>query len=400
MKEKTSPAAYVHRGMGAPSRWNRFLWWLATAEEELIRDCMIDRNRYAIIGMSVMGTWLFATFAWTYFFSTVTPNLPIACFLGFFMGCIILSIDRALIKGITRSNKRKFIPLVFRGLLAVTIGVFMAQPALLYLFDKEIHVQTSLDNEHRKKEKRMRQDSVYQASRADLLRSKNELEQQLSTKYGEVSQARQIFIAETDGTGGSKRPGLKDVAKAKQDEYQKLDIEYQQMQGQLRPRLRMVDSSLHAIDVTVQKEQQAFEALLNDGFITRIEALNHLVKDNPAVAFRYYLLVALLMLIELMPVIAKTLLPTGSYDEKVRLREELEKETIQKDHDRELSVRQIYGEGALEQDSRFIKDFFATASRNQYENMRQYLSTWVDDGRSLDQVWYDVKKNMFTKQHN
>ena len=162
----------------------------------------------------------------------------------------------------------------------------------------------------------------------------------------------------------------------------------------------MVDSSLHAIDVTVQKEQQAFEALLNDGFITRIEALNHLVKDNPAVAFRYYLLVALLMLIELMPVIAKTLLPTGSYDEKVRLREELEKETIQKDHDRELSVRQIYGEGALEQDSRFIKDFFATASRNQYENMRQYLSTWVDDGRSLDQVWYDVKKNMFTKQHN
>lgn len=210
----------------------------------------------------------------------------------------------------------------------------------------------------------------------------------------------QAFIAETDGTGGSKRPGLKDVAKAKQDEYQKLDIEYQQIQGQLQPRLRMVDSSLHAIDVTVQKEQQAFEALLNDGFITRIEALNHLVKDNPAVAFRYYLLVALLMLIELMPVIAKTLLPTGSYDEKVRLREELEKETIQKDHDRELSVRQIYGEGALEQDSRFIKDFFATASRNQYENMRQYLSTWVDDGRSLDQVWYDVKKNMFTKQHN
>ena len=106
------------------------------------------------------------------------------------------------------------------------------------------------------------------------------------------------------------------------------------------------------------------------------------------------------MLIELMPVIGKTLLPTGSYDEKVRLREVLEKETIQKEHERELAIKEIYGQGAFDQDSRFIKDFFATASRNQYENMHQYLSTWVDDGRSLDQVWHDVKKNMFTKQDN
>ncbi len=398
MQEKTTPI--VHRGTNAPSKWNRFLWWLATAEEELIRDCVIDRNRYAIVGMSVLGTWLFATFAWTYFFSTVTSSFFAACLLGIFMGCIILSIDRALIKGITRSNKRKFIPLAFRGLLAITIGIFMAQPALLYLFDKEIHVQASLDNEQRKKEKRTRQDSVYQVSRAALLRSKNELEQQLAAKYNEVSQARQAFISETDGTGGSKRTGLKDVAKAKQGEYLKLDTEYQQMQSQLQPQLRMTDSSLHAIDVSIQNEQRAFESLLNDGFITRIEALNNLVKNNTAVAFRYYLLVSLLMLIELMPVIGKTLLPTGSYDEKVRLREVLEKETIQKEHERELAIKEIYGQGAFDQDSRFIKDFFATASRNQYENMHQYLSTWVDDGRSLDQVWHDVKKNMFTKQDN
>ncbi|HAK11175.1 MAG TPA: hypothetical protein DCO78_03625, partial [Chitinophagaceae bacterium] len=57
-----------------PTRWEQFLWWLATAEADLLKTCVVDRNRYAIIGMSVMGTWIFATLAWTYFFSTVVSN--------------------------------------------------------------------------------------------------------------------------------------------------------------------------------------------------------------------------------------------------------------------------------------------------------------------------------------
>jgi hypothetical protein len=42
------------------------------------------------------------------------------------------------------------------------------------------------------------------------------------------------------------------------------------------------------------------------------------------------ILVAILLLIELMPVISKTLLPEGTYDEKVLLREKIEKELTPK----------------------------------------------------------------------
>ncbi len=123
-----------------PAIFTRFLWWLATAEKELLIDCVIDRNRYAITGMTVLATWLFATLAWIYFFSTVISNIFAAIALGLFMGGIILTIDRALIKGITSNNKKRVAPLLFRSVLALTIGTFMAQPALLYLFNKEIHV--------------------------------------------------------------------------------------------------------------------------------------------------------------------------------------------------------------------------------------------------------------------
>src|SRR4249919_1283135 len=81
-----------------PSSFTRFLWWLATAERELIVDCAIDRNRYAITGFTVLATWLFATLAWSYFFTTVVSNAITAILLGIFMGGIILCIDRVLIK--------------------------------------------------------------------------------------------------------------------------------------------------------------------------------------------------------------------------------------------------------------------------------------------------------------
>jgi Domain of unknown function (DUF4407) len=312
-----------------PGWFTKFLWWLSTAEQELIETAVVDRNRYAITGMTVMGTWLFATLAWAYFFSTVVSNIWATILLGIFMGGVILGIDRALIKGINRANKQKLIPISFRVLMAMTIGLFMAQPALLYLFDKEIHTQISIDNEQRKLSKLQKQDSVYMSIKQPLLIERNKLQAQLITKDKEVSYARESFIAETDGTGGSKKIGLKDIAKAKQQAYQKLEADYTALEQSLTPGIRSADSSLKNIDAGILKEQAAFETLLNDGFITRIEALNNLIKNNGSVAFRYYLLVAILMLIELMPVIAKTLLPSGTYDEHVTLRETYEIKSLQ-----------------------------------------------------------------------
>ncbi|MFX4959706.1 DUF4407 domain-containing protein, partial [Acinetobacter baumannii] len=76
---------------------------------------------------------------------------------------------------------------------------------------------------------------------------------------------------------------------------------YTDLEKRSRPALINIEKSLSAIEAAMTKEQDAFAVLLNTGFITRIEALNNLVKQNSAVAFRYYLLVGILLLIELMP---------------------------------------------------------------------------------------------------
>ena len=383
----------------APNRWEKFLWWLATVEKELIKDCVIDRNRYAIVGMSVLGTWLFATLAWTYFFSTTVSNIYASIVLGIFMGLIILSIDRMLIKGINAVNKNKITALAFRFLLAITIGFFMAQPVLLYLFDKEVHLQISLDNEQRKKDKLAQQEATLATVKHDLLSKRIFLQHQLDTLYKEVAAARNNFIAETDGTGGSKKIGLKDIAQAKQNEYIKLDAAYNRLQQMNAPQLKTLDSSLSVMETNIQNEQQQFNLLLNDGFLSRIEALSHLIENNAAMRFRYYLLVALLMLIELMPVIAKILLPAGSYEAKVKLRDAMENELIQQNMQQEQQLKELYNQLAFEQDSSFIKDFMANTATERTNKLKTNINEWKDNtAKSFDSFWNETKKEMLSKQ--
>ena len=81
--------AFSQRESYEPSQFSEFLWWLSTAEKEILVDSVIDRNRYRIIGMTVLATWAFASFTWTYFFSTIVDSLVMAVALGLFMGFII-----------------------------------------------------------------------------------------------------------------------------------------------------------------------------------------------------------------------------------------------------------------------------------------------------------------------
>lgn len=384
-----------------PTQWDEFLWWLSTAEKELLAQCVVDRNRYRIVGTTVLATWSFATLAWTYFWCTITTNWFLSVLLGLFMGFIILTIDRALIKGMNKFNKNKISPLLLRSILAITLGTFMAQPAILFMFDKEIKLQASLDNEVRKRNKQQELDSLYNPQKQVLKAERIQYQNQLDAKYTEVSNARQQFIAETDGTGGTGKVGIKTIALAKKDQYEKLDNEYKSLVSALQPNIASIDSNLTTINTIMKKENDVFAGLLNNGFLTRIEALNNLVKKNVALQWRYFLIVIIVMLIELMPVLAKTLLPAGTYDEKVKLTEEMEKEVAEGNQLKERQLKEMYNQLANEKDEAFIKHFFSLTEAERNEKMKYRLEKWTaNHDESFDGFWSEFKKDMLTKQEN
>ena len=393
--------AVSQRESYTPSRFSEFLWWLSTAEKEILVDSVIDRNRYRIIGMTVLATWAFASFSWTYFFITITHSVFIAVTLGLFMGFIILTIDRALIKGITKFNKRQFTPLLFRGLLALTIGTFMAQPAVLYMFDAEIKLQVSLDNEKKKQTKRQGSDLLYKNQKDELIRQKETIKKELHTRYDLVTKARVNFLSETDGSGGTGKIGLKDIAIAKRIEYQKLDEEYASLLKEDQPKLDSTEVALNAIENNIKMAEADFVNYLNNGFLTRVEALNNILTNNTTLQFRYYLIVFILMLIELMPVIAKILLPSGSYDEKVMLREEMEIDIADSNIRKEQQLKEMYNQLAFENDTDAIHSFFSITREGRNEKIKAFSKKWKEENhQSFDGLWEKMKKEILTKQEN
>ena len=377
---------------------DRFLWWLSTAEPELIHDCTVDRNRYRITGFIVLCTWLFATLAWTYFFSTGMDSPWQYIPLGIFMGFIILCIDRALIKGINRKNKNKLLPLLFRGLLALTIGLFMAQPAVLYLFDKEVKMQASLDNEQRKMIKRNQLDSLYATQIAETERQIDVLQNELDSSSARVDRARAGYLQEADGSGGTGKVGISTIALAKRAEYQKLDTAYKQLLAKHEPYMDSLRNALGSIELNKKEQETAFAALLNNGFLTRIEALNNLVSANEAVAMRYKLIVAILMLIELMPVIAKMMLPSGPYEEKIQMTEEKEREIFRRNLDREQEMKTHFNDVAHEADRKAINEFFAMNHERRLARMDALGEKWSEDKyMSFDGLWNKVKREVMTR---
>jgi hypothetical protein len=155
------------------------------------------------------------------------------------------------------------------------------------------------------------------------------------------------------------------------------------------------------MESAVQAEQQNFNQLLNDGFLTRIEALNNLIKSNSALQYRYYLLVIILLLIELMPVLSKTILPAGTYDEKVLTREKMEKEIVHQNIVHEQSLKELYNKLALEQDTDFLTRFFETAKEERATKMTAQFNGWKEaSDHSFDTVWNGFKKDLLTKQEN
>lgn len=350
--------------------------------------------------MTVLTTWIFATLAWTYFFSTITSGWASALFPGIFMGFIILAIDRALIKGITSSNKRKLAPLLFRGILALTIGTFMAQPAILYLFNREINVQASLDNEKKKQVKRASLDSLYGQRKNELLLRQNTIEQEGQKLLSDVNESRAAYLAETDGSGGTGKIGIKDIALAKKGEFNKLEENYANYLRENRPLLDSIGREIGNIEREKAAAEKEFAASLQAGFLSRIEALDNLLKGHPALQYRYYLILAILVLIELMPVIAKTLLPSGSYEEKARLREELEKEFAAANADRERDLKEFYGSLALRSDRETIEALFGLTAEQRKQKLSQLAAGWKGDQDSFDSLWEKIKKEMLSRQEN
>lgn len=377
-----------------PDGFSKFLWWLATADAGVLKDCATDRERYRIIGIAVLVTWLFATLAWGYFFSTVVDDDLVIAGLAIFFGFAILSIDRSLIAAMSRNGgKPQFMPVAFRLVLAVTIGLFISQPVVLMLFRRDIDAQMVLDRQakldHFRKEQAALNEARTKPLQQEIVTLKNELQQ----KEEQVKDYKDGYIRETDGTGGSGKIGESAIARVKKNEYLKSEEELRKLKRELEPRRLEKEAQLALIHSEDSTKEQAYLATLTDGFLSQIEALNTLTEEHPPMKQRYRLIVFIITLIEIMPLLTKLLMPKGEYDEKVAAMAAGSIQATKLEMEKEQELHAYYYDGAEHADKEVIDHLFRLTETQRRRESEQVVKDWeTSDGKRFRQLWNNAKR--------
>ena len=383
------------------SQWEKMLWWLAAADPSLMKECGPDRFRYSVIGYTVMTTWLFATLAWGYFFSTLFDDILIILPAAIFFGFIILTIDRGLIAGLnSNGGKNKWLSLSLRLLLALTIGFFISQPVVLMLFEKDIdaHLPVVKEKKITAYTKQVREENtvVLQQAKAEIERIRNEQK----IKEQEILDLKNAYIRETDGTGGSGKIGEYTIARVKKMADLKAEEDLIVWKRNIQPALDSALAKEKITETTIQQRIADFDKGLHDGFLTRIETLDDLMLVHPPVKYRYRLVILLIMMIELMPLLTKLMMPSGLYEEKVQDAVQQKKLLWQTERAALMEVEKSFYETALSADKQLQADVMQEINELRRQQVEKEFTQWKQNPGKVRQFWEQLKTRLLYFSRN
>ena len=208
---------------------SHFLWWCAGAHQKLLQEYPSEHTKYAGLGGVILATFVLAALSSGYAVYSVFNNWGWAIAFAIIWGMIIFNFDRFLVSTMRKYgvsvNKQVWMTIP-RIILAVLIGVTIARPLELKIFEKEIDVKV-IENRHKKialndsllEAEHKKQLESAQGERARLTQRKLELEDTLH-------RLQQAYVQEADGTGGSLQRGIEKLTLLKQDAYNRAMIQF------------------------------------------------------------------------------------------------------------------------------------------------------------------------------
>jgi hypothetical protein len=365
---------------GGSMSWSKSLLWnLSGHQKEIISRTEVDRYKAEIVGSLLLMVGVFASLAWTFFFSTVIPNIWISALCGIVAGFFILLFDRALICSLSYGNKNIW-ALSFRFALALLLGVFLSQPIILKLYEPDIRREAAILIDKKNQERKSELEKVY-TSELELLKiSRDRIYNSLDEKHKQLVVNEEAFKKEMDGSAGTGRWGYNTVSQKKEAIYLKDLDEYKNMVTKSDPELKWINARLDSLQTKIDMQFSQY-ARINEtqGFLIQAEALQSLLNkdETHTLRNRYILLLVILTLIELSALISKLILNTSSYAKKVELR--IEEEIHHSEIDKELSYNKLdtYKRLTLEREQKTIEVFFEKTHAINEKKVNEIIEEWA-----------------------
>lgn len=286
------------------------------ADKNILTNCLEgEQTKFAGIGATVFFTAVMAFIASSYALFTVFDNVYIAMGFGLVWGLLIFNLDRFIVSTIKKRDSfgKEFLQALPRIILAIIIAIVISKPLEIKIFEKEINTVLL-------KEKNAmalaNKTEVANYFKTDLDKNNAEidsLKNEIKKKDEEVNTYYETYIAEAEGTAGTKKLGKgpvfkekiakHDLAKKQLDSIQKTNL------AKIKEKEAKNKTLLADLDKKVADTQPIIDSF--DGLMARINALGKL----PSLPSMFIML--LFLAIETSPIIAKLLSPKSEFDYKL-----------------------------------------------------------------------------------
>jgi len=287
------------------------------AHKEILDQCPTEKNKFIGIGATIFITALLASISGGYFLTFVFSNKEsglnefgwfFVLIFGLLWGFLIFNLDRNIIVSIKKTGvlaeelKQSWLRIV----LAIFIGLVIATPIELKLFEGEISAKVEENLKTQVEQNRAQNIGTY---KTEL----NLLTDEINLFRGDIKniEPRKIklyneYKAEVEGSGGTFKAGKGPVYREKKEEFDKVELEYERIKDELISKEKEKNLLMNKIKGIGDSDEKRISKI--DGPEARVKALYQL-------SGIHWFVTILLILIETLPIFIKIMSKRGPYDE-------------------------------------------------------------------------------------
>lgn len=296
-----------------------------------------------------------------------------------------------------------------RFALAFLIGITIARPLELKIFEKEIDVKVA-ENRHKKI---LLNDSLLQLENNNLQKSASGERLRLTARKSQLEDTlhrlQRNYVQEADGTGGSGKRGIEGLTKLKMEAYQQYLQQSSSERLQLSQEIAVQDSILKNVQSTTEEKRSSYAAELQTkvGFLERNKALSDLTQEESSVFWANLMVSLLIILVEVGPILSKLIVSTGPYDIALAKMELLQMATSENEmrKDKELlfdKLKNIYRQKKDVSDE-MVQKLADLQRKHMNEDLQQWeQGNWKEDvmAKPLDKVVRQIKEKYGYDEQN
>jgi hypothetical protein len=298
------------------SKVQRFFLFCSGVEQEVLKQCPTDTNKYVGIGATVLFTGVLAFFSSAYAIHTVFDSYFFAVLFGLIWGLMIFNLDRYIVSSMKSRGSffRDFVVAFPRLIMAVLLALVISKPLELKIFEKEINAELITMEQEVFKTQETVVKNRYEGQIEDYRQQITELQAEID-KAAKVRDTLAIMaLQEADGTGGSGKKNLGPIYRAKKADADKAQAELQATQERILPLIAEKQKAASGLDSLMQSEITTLERKPYGGMAARMEALHRLGEQSKAIFLANIFIMLLFIAIETAPIFVKLISYRSPYD--------------------------------------------------------------------------------------